>query len=100
TQVKAFRTGGAAVNPLPHKGQSKLTCGSHGPDNIDADLNAEIDKLLALPSGWFIYNTHGLDDEGWGPLSSDFLDKLLERLAAIKTVEIIPAGKALAMVTK
>lgn len=95
TQVKAFRMGGPAINPLPHKGQAKLTCGTHGPDNIDADLNTEIEKLLAQPSGWFIYNTHGLDDEGWGPLSSDILDKLLERLTAIKTVEIIPAGKAL-----
>jgi len=95
TQVKAFRTGGPEINPLPHKGQVKLTCTSHGPDNIDEHLNSEIEKLLAQSSGWLIYNTHGLDDEGWGPLSSDFLDKLLERLVSIKTVEIIPAGKAL-----
>ena len=46
-------------------------------------------------SGWLVYNTHGLDDEGWGPIGSDYLDKLLERLLNIKTVEIIPAGKAL-----
>ena len=95
TQVKAFRTAGSAANALPHKGQVKLTCTTHGPENIDAHLNAEIEKLLAQPSGWFIYNTHGLDDEGWGPLNSAFLDKLLEKLTAIKTVEIIPAGKVL-----
>lgn len=46
-------------------------------------------------SGWLVYNTHGLDDEGWGPIGSDYLDKLLERLLKIKTVEIIPAGKAM-----
>jgi peptidoglycan/xylan/chitin deacetylase (PgdA/CDA1 family) len=95
TQVKAFRTGGPAINLVPHKGQAKLTCTSHGPDNIDEHLTGEIDKLLAQPSGWLIYNTHGLNDEGWGPLSSDVLDKLLTRLTAIKTVTIIPAGKAL-----
>ena len=60
----AFRTGGPAINALPHRGQSKLTCTSFGPENIDAHLIGEIDKLLAQPSGWFIYNTHGLDDEG------------------------------------
>lgn len=33
-----------------------------------------------LLSGWLIYNAHGLDDEGWGPMSSVFLDELLDRL--------------------
>ena len=93
--VKAFRTGGNPINPLPFKGQVKLTCSAYGPDNCEAHLIAEIEKLLAQPSGWLIYNTHGLDDEGWGPIGSDYLDKLLERLTTIKTVEIIPAGKAL-----
>lgn len=97
-QVLAFRTGGPAINPLPHRGQSKLTCTSSGPENIDAHLTGEIDKLLAQPSGWLIYNTHGLDDEGWGPLSASVLEKLLDRLTAIPTVSVIPAGRALAAV--
>jgi peptidoglycan/xylan/chitin deacetylase (PgdA/CDA1 family) len=95
TQVKAFRTGGNPINPVPHKAQSKLTCSAFGPGNCEAHLNSEIEKLLAQPSGWLIYNTHGLDDEGWGPIGSDYLDKLLERLLNMKTMEIIPAGKAL-----
>jgi peptidoglycan/xylan/chitin deacetylase (PgdA/CDA1 family) len=95
TQVKAFRTGGPAVNPLPYSGQKKLTCISHGPENIDQHLGETIDKFLEAPSGWFIYNTHGLDDEGWGPVSSVFLDELLDRLSKIRTVEILPAGKVL-----
>jgi hypothetical protein len=94
-QVKAFRTGGPAVNPLPFSGQGKLTCISHGPENIDQHLGETIDKFLEGPSGWFIYNTHGLDDEGWGPVSSVFLDELLDRLSRINTVEILPAGKVL-----
>ncbi|HEX6890169.1 MAG TPA: polysaccharide deacetylase family protein [Chryseolinea sp.] len=98
SQVKAFRTGGSPVNPLPHKNQVKLTCTSHGPENINEHLNSEIEKLLALPSGWLIYNTHGLDEEGWGPVSSDFLDRLLARLVEMDSVEIIPAGKALSRV--
>jgi peptidoglycan/xylan/chitin deacetylase (PgdA/CDA1 family) len=98
SQVKAFRTGGNPINALPHKGQVKLTCTSHGPENINEHLNGEIEKLLALPSGWLIYNTHGLDDEGWGPVSSDFLDRLLARLVEMDSVEIIPAGKALSRI--
>ena len=58
-------------------------------------MGETIDQFLEGPSGWFIYNTHGLDDEGWGPVSSVFLDELLDRLSGIKTVEILPAGKAL-----
>jgi peptidoglycan/xylan/chitin deacetylase (PgdA/CDA1 family) len=96
SQVKAFRTGGPPINELPHKGQAKLTCSAYGPDNCENHLNGEIEKLLAQPSGWLIYNTHGLDDEGWGPIGSDYLDKLLARLTSIETVGIIPAGKALA----
>ena len=98
SQVKAFRTGGAPINALPHKGQVKLTCTSYGPANIDKHLESEIDKLLAQPSGWLIYNTHGLDDEGWGPVSANVLDQLLERLVAIETVAVVPAGIALARV--
>jgi peptidoglycan/xylan/chitin deacetylase (PgdA/CDA1 family) len=98
-EVLAFRAGGPAVNPLPRRGQKKLTCATSGPENIDEHLTREIDKLLAQPAGWLIYNTHGLDDEGWGPLSADTLDRLLARLAAIPTVAIVPAGRALSLAT-
>jgi len=98
TQVMAFRTGGPALNPAPFHGQKKLTCISHGPENIDKHLGETIDEFLAGTNGWFIYNTHGLDDEGWGPVSSDFLDELLDRLTRIKTLEILPAVKVLARI--
>ena len=99
-QVMAFRTAGPAVNQLPHRGQSKLTCSGFGPANTDAHLLGEVDKWLAEPSGgWFIYNTHGLDDEGWGPLSTKVLEKLLDRLAALPHVRIVPAARALAAVS-
>ena len=94
-QVRAFRTNGKAINPLPNKQTVKLTCSSFGPGNIDQDLKSKIDDLLSRPSGWLIYNTHGLDDEGWGPLSSDFLDNLLKELTDLESVAILPAGKAL-----
>ena len=95
-RVRAFRTGGAALNPLPHKGQARLTCRSSGPANAEAALDKQIAALLARESGWLIFNTHGLDEEGWGPIRANYLEQLLERLLAIETVEILPAGKALA----
>jgi len=95
TQVRAFRTSGNAINPLPHKETVKLTTSSFGPGNIDQDLRSKIDALLSKPSGWLIYNTHGLDDEGWGPLSSDVLDDLLKELTSIQTVAVLPAGKVI-----
>jgi len=95
TQVKAFRTNGNIINPLPDKQTVKLTTGSYGPGNIDQDLRFKIDDLLSRPSGWLIYNTHGLDDEGWGPMSSDFLDNLLQELISIESVAVLPAGKVL-----
>ena len=95
TQVRAFRTGGEAINPLPHEGQVKLTCTSFGPGNCEKAIDQEIDRLLGKESGWLIFNTHGLDEEGWGPIRATYLERLLEKLLAIETVEILPAGRAL-----
>jgi peptidoglycan/xylan/chitin deacetylase (PgdA/CDA1 family) len=94
-RVRAFRTGGAAINPWPHKAQVKLTCKSFGPANAEAAIDREIENLLARETGWLIFNTHGLDSEGWGPIRAAYLERLLERLLAIETVEILPAGRAL-----
>jgi peptidoglycan/xylan/chitin deacetylase (PgdA/CDA1 family) len=96
SQVRAFRTGGGAINPLPHTGQTKLTCTSFGPGNCEKAIDREIERLLAKESGWLIFNTHGLDDEGWGPIRAVYLERLLERLLAIESVEILPAATALA----
>jgi len=95
TQVRAFRTGGGAINPLPHKGQVKLTCTSFGPGNCEQAIDREIEKLLARKTGWLIFNTHGLDEEGWGPIRATYLDRLLDKLLAIESVDVFPAGRAL-----
>lgn len=95
TVVRAFRTSGGGINPLPYKVQVKLTCSGYGPGNTEEHLDSEIEKLLSRDCGWLIYNGHGLDDEGWGPMRSCYLEKLLERLLAIDSVAVLPAGKAL-----
>ncbi len=97
TQVKAFRTGGPVFNRLPYLGMTRLTCISYGPDNIDKHLEESINTFLEGPSGWFIYNTHGLDEEGWGPVSSVYLDELLDRLTQTRGVKVLAVGEALNM---
>lgn len=98
SRVRAFRTGGGAVNPFPYEGQYRLTCTSQGPENIDSHLEKTINEFMEGPSGWLIYNTHGLDDEGWGPLSSVFLDELLDRLTISETAEVLSVTQALDLV--
>jgi len=95
SRVRAIRTSGEAVNPLPHKGLFRIGCISFGPDNINNHLEKTISEFLEGPPGWLVYNTHGLDDEGWGPLSSGFLDELLDRLTGAENVEILPVIPAL-----
>lgn len=96
SQIRAFRAGGGGINPLPHKGQAKLTTTGFGPGICDAFLDRQIEQLLAKESGWLVYTAHGLDDEGWGPMTATYLERLLEKLAAIDSVEILPPGRALA----
>jgi len=97
--VLAVRTGGSPVNELPYRDQFRLTCTSSGPENIDEHLDQTISRFLELPSGWLIYNTHGLDDEGWGPLSSSYLDELLSELVQLDHVAVQPVGRALLAVS-
>ena len=88
-RVRAFRTRGIPVMPLPQPGQQRVTCVSFGPDRCDEHLVRTADAFLAGPAGWLCYNLHGLDDEGWGPVGSDTLIELLDRFVAAR-VRVLP----------
>jgi peptidoglycan/xylan/chitin deacetylase (PgdA/CDA1 family) len=89
SRVRAFRTGGDPVMPLPRPDQQRVTCVSFGPGRCDDHLSQTIESFLAGPPGWLCYNLHGLDDEGWGPVGSDALRGVLERLLA-RDVSVLP----------
>lgn len=93
-RVRAFRTRGDPVMPLPQPGQQRVGCVSFGPERCDEHLLATVDSFLAGPPGWLCYNLHGLDDEGWGPVSSDTLDRMLARLVE-RGVRVLPITDAL-----
>jgi hypothetical protein len=91
----ALRTGGNALNPLPFPGQVKLTTTGYGPDNCEHHLDEYVARLLAQPSGWLIYNLHGLDNEGWGPVRAEYLEAFLARMVRIENLKVLPVGKVL-----
>ena len=93
--VMAYRTMGEIVNSVPGPNTVKVTTGGWGPDNAEKHLDANVEKLLAQPTGWMVYNLHGLDEEGWGPIRPGYLEKLLGRLREIESVRILPTGRAL-----
>jgi peptidoglycan/xylan/chitin deacetylase (PgdA/CDA1 family) len=93
SKFRGIRTRGGAVNPLPPG--RRAGCVSYGPGNCDAFLQAQIDRFLAAEGGWFVFNAHGLDEEGWGPMSSGFLTSLLARLVKLSHVAVLPVGAAL-----
>jgi peptidoglycan/xylan/chitin deacetylase (PgdA/CDA1 family) len=95
TRFRAIRTHGDPVNPLPFKGMFRLGCTSFGPGNIDEHLEKTINAFLEGPPGWLVYNTHGIDEEGWGPVSASFLDELLDRLTGLENVSVLPVIPAL-----
>ena len=96
TLVRAVRTRGNAINPLPSKNTKRvLGCTSNGPGNNDEWVEEKVNNFLNSEGGWLIFNLHGLDDEGWGPISTNYFIELLEKLVVVKNLEIIPTGMAL-----
>jgi hypothetical protein len=93
-RVRAFRTRGDPVMPLPRPGQQRVTCVSFGQERCDDHLARTVESFLAGGPGWLCYNAHGLDGEGWGPLGSDTLDRLLGELVA-RDVRVLPITAAL-----
>lgn len=100
SKVSAIRTGGwlvlnnEMVNPIPVKESPlRLGCYGHGPDFCDDYVEKEINTFLSGEGGWLILNLHGLDNEGWGPVRSRYLDGLLKRLVNIDYLAVLPTGE-------
>lgn len=93
--VMAFRTTGGVINALPGPDTRKITTGGRGPGNSEKYVDENVEKLLARPAGWMVCNLHGLDEEGWGPIRPEYLDRLLARLRTIDSVRVVPTARAL-----
>jgi peptidoglycan/xylan/chitin deacetylase (PgdA/CDA1 family) len=100
--VRAVRTGGWLLwedeeyNAMPITEKTgRLGCWTNGPNNNDRWVDKQIDDFLKTDGGWLILNLHGLEEEGWGPISANYLDKLLKRLTDIDQIAVLPVGMAL-----
>jgi peptidoglycan/xylan/chitin deacetylase (PgdA/CDA1 family) len=96
SKVKAIRTRGeTAINAIPVVAPYRQGCWSMGPDNADQWVEEQVTSFLSSPGGWLILNLHGLENEGWGPLSTGYLSNLLERMVKVDYLDILPAGEVL-----
>ncbi len=95
--VMAFRAHGekGILNALPGPNTVKISTGGWGPGNAEKHVDETVDALLAQPSGWMVYNLHGLEGEGWGPIRAQYLESLLARLRTIDSVRVVPTARAL-----
>ncbi len=98
TVVRAARAGGVAhgINPWPTRETMVLRTTGMGPANCDAHLEEAVKAFLSGGPGWMVYCGHALDDEGWGPISSAYLEKLLGRLVEMPHVKVWPVGQTFA----
>ena len=88
SKVRAFRTSGPGVQALPRAGQARIT--TSGREDAETCLDECLAELFARPDGWLVYTVHGLDGEGWGPLRSAYLERVLGSLLARADVRILP----------
>ena len=86
----------AATLILPRLGVAGELVPSKKTHLVTLSFDDGFKKSFTRIAEMLVFNTHGLDDEGWGPIRASYLEGLLERLLAIDTVEILPSGRALA----
>lgn len=102
--VKAIRTGywlidrDSFINGFPevnYQPPLRLACWFYGPGIGDKKIDKEINRFLKSNGGWLIINLHGLDDEGWGPVTTEYYDGLIKRLAEVPKLDLLPVGQAI-----
>ncbi len=92
--IRAYRLLGDGVNAMPSKNIKRLTCSMGRFTEMEKNLRKETIDFLTQKSGWFIFNLHGLGNEGWEPISDSFLDEYLDEFKNVKGLEFLPTAKA------
>ena len=96
-KIRALRTGGTwSAMPFPAPETRVLSCIIYPrPGNGDEWVETNINEFLSGDGGWLIVNTHGLGNEGWGPISRKCLENVLERLVQLDHVEVLNVSQVL-----
>lgn len=65
-----------------------------GPDEVDAAALARLRDFKADGDGWLVLALHGVDGEGWGPVSRHALERLIDEALAMGA-EVVPPNRLL-----
>jgi peptidoglycan/xylan/chitin deacetylase (PgdA/CDA1 family) len=79
-RVSAVRIGGTGLNDAGELASRVWHCTASGPECCDAHLLAMLDRAVSQRPAALIYNLHGIDGEGWGPVNTDTLSRVLDRI--------------------
>jgi peptidoglycan/xylan/chitin deacetylase (PgdA/CDA1 family) len=83
TRTMAIRLarGGGGLNRIRDAQASGLVdCITFGPDAVDERILSAARAFIDGPGGWQVFVLHGLDNEGWGPISAAGFERLLDLL--------------------
>ena len=69
---------GSGMNGVAELEKRSYNCSWQGPDCCDAHLMATLNAAVEQQPPLMMYMLHGLDQEGWGPISTSGLERALD----------------------
>ena len=92
--VRLSLGGGGMNRPEAARAAGLVDCVTFGPGPADGPALAAAERLIAGGPNWLVLVLHGLDGEGWGPITQIGLERLLDQLQDAKVV-IAPPNRVL-----
>lgn len=96
-RVRAVRIGSdnSGINALDRTPALTFEAGFPLPPDTEADARKRIRQWLADPPSWLVLTFHGVDGEGWGPVSLVGLGEMLDDIRRSSGTLIKPPGEVL-----
>ncbi|WP_446325672.1 polysaccharide deacetylase family protein [Blastomonas sp. CACIA14H2] len=69
--------GGEGLNTMTIPVGNPIDCICFGPHEVGAAANQRLSRFR-YETGWLVFVFHGIDDEGWGPITSGELEILVD----------------------
>ncbi|MEO0793867.1 MAG: polysaccharide deacetylase family protein [Verrucomicrobiota bacterium] len=97
-RVAAIRTNGktsksgTGLNTLNDLSSRIIKCTGHGPGHCDEHLQQCLSHAEESNAAQFCYMLHGLDNEGWGPISQQGLEESLDTILVSNRLFYQPIG--------
>ena len=94
-QCRAFRVGGEPMNPLPSRSLQRLGSVTSNSGVCDAEVSYWVNEWQNREPAWLLFSAHGLNQEGWGPMTPGGLQRILERVKKLPDAAIVTPSAAL-----